>query len=245
MRAFSKLTGAVPDADAIERYLTIDLGVAEQHIRSLRDKDATRSRVIQELQAMAHDPRIEVGDPIVFYYAGHGSTVQSPHDWGNTDIQLILPYDYSCEVDGVTVNGIPDRTIGALLAKLAEAKGNNITVVFDYCHSGSASCDDGLIPLRRARGIPSSLPIPADLDRDILSSSSSTHRMSDVLPGFLNQCLNSHVLLAACGMDELAWEEQGRGCFTRALLETLSSRGFDPRSLTYADLITRLPKLAG
>ncbi len=124
-----KLTGAVPDADAIERYLTIDLGVAEQHIRSLRDKDATRSRVIQELQAMAHDPRIEVGDPIVFYYAGHGSTVQSPHDWGNTDIQLILPYDYSCEVDGVTVNGIPDRTIGALLAKLAEAKGNNIVIL--------------------------------------------------------------------------------------------------------------------
>jgi hypothetical protein len=51
----------------------------------------------------------------------------------------------------------------------------------------------------------------------------------------------SHVLLAACAADELAIEEDGRGAFTRAFLDTITKIGY--RNLTYAEIIRRLPRL--
>lgn len=53
----------------------------------------------------------------------------------------------------------------------------------------------------------------------------------------------SHFLLAACGPDELAREDQVemviRGRFTRALLEMFSRAS--PDQIMYADILDRLP----
>jgi hypothetical protein len=60
-------------------------------------------------------------------------------------------------------------------------------------------------------------------------------------PGFLHHGLRSHVLLAACGAKEIAYEDQGNGVFTAALLRLLSAVG--AHNVTYANLLQRLPHL--
>jgi Caspase domain len=104
-------------------YLEKFLGVPPRQIKILFDTQATRTAIIQEIRALADDDRINFDDPILIYYAGHGSTELTPKGWKVEDpyIQMIIPQDYG---DGVY--GIRDRTIGLLINRIAEKKGNNI-----------------------------------------------------------------------------------------------------------------------
>lgn len=68
-------------------------------------------------------------------------------------------------------------------------------------------------------------------------------RSTSIPTKFLQTNLRSHVLLAACGSDELAYENTKirRGAFTTALMQTLIAAGVD--KLTYMGLMDRLPTL--
>jgi hypothetical protein len=126
---FNKLRGAVRDANSIRDWLLEDFSVPLSHIRNLRDEAATRKAIIQALEELTTDPRIERDDPILIYYAGHGTEAPAPRQWhwDSAKIQMIVPWDFK-RPDGSnpTIQGIPDRTLGVLLSKLAEKKGNNV-----------------------------------------------------------------------------------------------------------------------
>ena len=127
---FPRLRGAVADADEVRKYLERDLGVPDCHIRNLRNEQATREVIISHFYALQTDARIQPGDALFIYYAGHGGTIKAPQDWETGDldnkIQMIVPCDVGESKNDSQVTGIPDRTIGALLDGLAEAKGDNI-----------------------------------------------------------------------------------------------------------------------
>ena len=53
----------------------------------------------------------------------------------------------------------------------------------------------------------------------------------------------SHMLLSACGAGEVAYERNGAGCFTRALVATLTKHAAALTAITYSQLIGLLPKL--
>jgi Caspase domain len=126
---FLNLKGAVPDADLVQSYLQKHLGVPNSQIRNLRDSEATRAGILYEINALTTDDRIQRGDPILIFYAGHGSTAPTPKGWESEGptIQLLLPHDFLCEtVKGQKVYGIPDRSLCVLLGRLASVKGDNI-----------------------------------------------------------------------------------------------------------------------
>jgi hypothetical protein len=126
---FDKLEGAVRDADSIRNWLIKDFKVPPSHIQDLRNSAASRKAIIRALQDLSTDPRIKRDDPILIYYAGHGTEAPAPKQWrcDSPKIQMIVPWDFKCPDDSKTIiQGIPDRTLGALLTKLAEKKGNNI-----------------------------------------------------------------------------------------------------------------------
>ncbi|KAI0319917.1 caspase domain-containing protein [Amylostereum chailletii] len=239
------LYGAVADAEAIANYVKTQLQVPEDHIIRLHDAGATRAAIINAFRFMAgeikHRDSIpnafkfkaepQKDDPILIYYAGHGSTALRPRSWTmeNEEIQLIVPYDCTKE-NSRSVDAIPDRTLNALLQKLAEAKGDNITVIFDCCHSGSGTRELGL-----ARGFTLKDPPPENIDADILKLV-ARGRGANVPTKFAYAGLSSHVLLAACSPNEIAMERNGRGMFTTALLKSLESS----RNVTYKDLIRDL-----
>ena len=83
--------------------------------------------------------------------------------------------------------------------------------------------------------------VPPDLDIEIWSDVQDENRGVEILPGFLHQGLRSHILLAACGAGEVAYEDKGSGVFTSSLLKTLSAVGV--QNITYTNLFQRLPSL--
>jgi hypothetical protein len=252
----------VRDAESFRDYLIDHLSVPEDQVTTLLNHQATRSEIISAFGALCNDTRIVKQDPIVIFYAGHGSKMEKPEGWvsGGTHIQALVPQDVKAkDASGQVIYPIPDRTIATLLNNLSREKGDNIvskdstmliiladyashpqTVIFDCCHSSSSTRikSHG----RSERYVhPSMLPLlTADIDADILPKYGDTRNLA-VAKGFAHQELRSHVLLAACGSEELAYETEGVGDFTAALLKTLKQYGAD--RTTYKGCMYRLPTL--
>ncbi|KAG8688269.1 hypothetical protein FRC11_005757, partial [Ceratobasidium sp. 423] len=246
------LRGAVNDADEISNFLTSDLGVPLNHIINLRNESASRANIIKGFRGLQNDPRINKGDPILVYYAGHGGSYEPSRRmkqaYGPSNIQVIFPHDYKILPPGATepINCIPDKTVGALLNDLSMEKGNNLTVIFDSCHSASATRKD--LPndgTRQPRSAEVSMEIPDNIDDDIILSSRPVVNTGPggarpvALPFYTNHV--SHIHFAACGDGEKAWEEKDRGAFTVALLKNIRAHGVD--KITYHNLMISLPNL--
>ena len=151
------LVGAVPDADSVRYYLREHLGVPSSQIRDLRNSEATRTAIIDGIEAFSLNDEIKEGDPILIYYAGHGGSADTPKGWevgGTGKIELLVPYDHSSSLkDGDPKYGIPDRTMGALLSRLANKKGDNIVrqifILRVYPSTNYVTdCHPRLLPLR-------------------------------------------------------------------------------------------------
>ncbi|CAE6491742.1 unnamed protein product [Rhizoctonia solani] len=248
----TQLNGAANDADEMFKFLTVDLQVPSHHIINLRNESASRANIIKGFRDLRDNPRIKRGDPILIYYAGHGGSHKpSKHlkqTYGPSKIQVIFPHDYKVQPPGATepINCIPDKTVGALLHDISAEKGDNLTVIFDCCHSASATRTSYEDNARKPRSADVSMDIPDTIDRDILSSRPTPTPSSDPndvrrieSPFSSNQI--SHVHFAACGDEEKAWEEGDRGAFTVALLKNIRAHGVD--KITYHNLMISLPNL--
>lgn len=124
---YTALKGCAADADAVEVYLESKLSVPKSQITSLRNERATRSAIIQAFRALKDDDRIDYGNPILIYFAGHGGQATAPEGWPcSGKVQMIIPYDCGCQFGGEIVHGIPDLTIAWHLKRIADKKGNNI-----------------------------------------------------------------------------------------------------------------------
>ncbi|VDC06742.1 unnamed protein product [Peniophora sp. CBMAI 1063] len=180
----------------------------------------------------------------------------APQEWhtGNETVSLIVPYDAERKLQNAAISdkyAIPDRTIGALLHHLAEGEGacsigNNITVIFDCCHSGSGTREftsPTVSGSRRTRGFTLEGVLPADLDREIICNIPRA-RDINVSAGFTYSGAMSHVLLAACRENEFAFEDHGRGYFTQELLNTLRAAKPD-LDITYKELMRRITRSEG
>jgi hypothetical protein len=126
-----RLSGAVLDADAVQNYLHVHLGVPSSQIKNLRNSDATRAAIIDEINAFSLNDEIKMGDPILIYYAGHGGSTVTPSglvDGSTGKINFLIPYDYlgSFPLEVNLKHVIPNRTLGTLLSQLAIKKGDNI-----------------------------------------------------------------------------------------------------------------------
>ncbi|QRW14169.1 ICE-like protease (caspase) p20 domain protein [Ceratobasidium sp. AG-Ba] len=239
---FKPLKCCVKDAGSVSRYL-VGAGVSQDHITELYNEKATRAAIINGLQRLADDDRIKKDDAILIFYAGHGSQMQAPSDW-DTDgqkVQALIPFDAkTLGSDGRSIEVIPDRTFGILLDKIAEKKGDNITVILDCCHSTSGTRDDEEDLTARSIDEEDLPPLSSNVDKDICESDSGG-RASIIPAGFAHKSLRSHVVLAACEASEKAWEEDGHGNFTRAILSVLEAAMTN--QLTYVELMQSLGEI--
>ena len=128
------------DARKIHNWVFNTLHVPSDRVELLLDRDATRQNIINRLGAIAKNDAIQKDDPILIYYAGHGAQQPAPQDlnW-DSNIQMILPWDYWQPRGTGHVDGIPDVLLGSLISRISEAKGNNI-VGISACRSSECSC---------------------------------------------------------------------------------------------------------
>ncbi|KAF8887263.1 caspase domain-containing protein [Gymnopilus junonius] len=257
-QGITALRGAEADALRFKGYLENDLKVRTDQIDLILGKRATRSEIIDAFKRLANNERIQRDDPIFIFFAGHGSEFPTPNTLSGrgfgSRIEVLLPFDYyhkepsnrqGMSANQVEVASIPDFVIGALINQIANKKGNNITVVFDCCHSASGTRDsvssafeDDDFQCARSVDLGRSSYNP-QIDEEILSQDET--RAIDWGSRYALGGSNSHILLAACGQAEKAYESHGLGNFTAALTKLLHKTS--PDELRYCDILSKMDRI--
>ncbi|KAF8433706.1 caspase domain-containing protein [Boletus edulis BED1] len=247
---YTDLTGCKNDGERFIHFLKGVLGVPSSQIVFLADEQATQKEILDQFDRfLINNADINRDDAIVFFFAGHGSRINTPTGWAteSNKIEILCTHDiWTVGDEGREVWGIFDYTIDEYLRRLAFEKGDNIVVLFDCCHSGGLARGEETTNLRVRSIPPPPYPPPADLERKVLSSMpkpSARAAHTVIQEGLQYKAMESHVLLAACRPDESALEDPSRkdapgGLFTSALIESMRHSSLHDTS--YAKLFEML-----
>ncbi|MEO0996625.1 MAG: caspase family protein [Pseudomonadota bacterium] len=128
------LRGTVNDVERVRSVLSSRFDFPDANIRTLTNRDATRDGILEAIRDHLIEPSAP-GDIVVLHYSGHGSQMRDVNGdeidgWDET----LVPHDSRA----AGIFDISDDELNALLAELGR-KTDNITVIFDSCHSGSAT----------------------------------------------------------------------------------------------------------
>ncbi|EIM91753.1 uncharacterized protein STEHIDRAFT_135948 [Stereum hirsutum FP-91666 SS1] len=233
------LSGAVADSTAIHTLMSANDHAFTPHIKHLINQQATREDIIRELKALSSNPLIRRGDPIFIYYAGHGGSAAWTNDQGQTDasnIQFIVPHD--C---GEHAETIPYHDFVRYMERIADTKGNNITVVFDCCRSSFESAVRG--PARNSGIYTLISRCHTNWDIEAMHREDRRPRGTNVPPAFVLKGIHSHTLITSCGVQQRAWESGGRGMFTTALIKGLKLALRE--SISFNELMGMIPHIPG
>jgi hypothetical protein len=237
------LAGCVNDALALQALLVDQLNVPPERLRLLTNEQATRAGLLAAFREhLIENPALTPGSQILFAYSGHGSQMRSndPFEPDGYDETLVVQDARTTDpTTGERIFDIPDKTIAALLAELAAAKGDRITVLFDCCHSGSATREvDGPGAVAARRAPPDDTAPPPTLDAAYAVAGATRGAGPSGWAG-LSQ---NHVLLAGCQDSESSYEYRGpegvqHGALSYFLLRELQT--LRPGT-TYAELHERV-----
>lgn len=166
------LRGPANDVDLVATYLQSN-PVAQfdpDHITILADGiDGAVAPTLAAIRAAfnALTQTVQPDDFVYLHFSGHGSQAPALDPSTETDglDELFLPVDIGPWQDsiGTVENALVDDEIGQMIDAI-RAKGANVWVVFDSCHSGTATrAADGLGDQVRERKLgPDALHIPSD-----------------------------------------------------------------------------------
>jgi hypothetical protein len=227
------IEGSVADTNAVVEYLLEHRQVRPECVVVMRNEDARRNAILETFKThLIENKNIAHGDPILFHFSGHGLREEMPpghrsdnvygNEDGDRDYEAIVPYDAVRDpyIDPDAEDPIPDYTLGALLRKLANAKGNNITVVLDCCHSGHGTRGEK----RKSTGYTSRhidpryvKKINPQTDREIWGTETRGMNLAYTpYRGGIHDREDTHVLMAACDrFEEAQGNEQGKSWYDR------------------------------
>ncbi len=132
-RSWSNLDGCVNDATAIKDLVVSKYAFKSENITTLFNAEASRARIISELQKLVDNAK--KGDVVFIYYAGHGSQMKnSLSSEADKKDETIVPADAWKK----GVSDIRDKELAKYFNLLLD-KGVLLTVIMDSCHSGSGS----------------------------------------------------------------------------------------------------------
>jgi hypothetical protein len=198
-RNWGDLDGCVNDAQAIGEMLRVRFGFSDEEMTFLFNKEATRARIIEEIEGLISAST--KGDIAFIFYAGHGSYVfnSRSREENQRDESLVPADSYLGALD------IRDKEMSRMLNQFLD-KGVVLTTIFDCCHSGS-----------NTRG---ALAKTRHLEWDPRDVADSSYFPSPASRGALVMASAQDFELAQEDRNELG---QPHGAFTLALLKALNS----------------------
>lgn len=205
------LRGCVADVEAVAQFLAGRLGLAAEQICQLTNAAATRPAILDAWQSHLLAP-VAPGDQLFFYFSGHGSQAPSidENEMDGLDETLVA---FDSRLPGGS--DILDKELGYLI-RLAEARGAQVSVLLDCCHSGSGT---------RQRNQPAVRQVAPRVEQaaaDTLLADPAVLLAAAAEP-------TAHVLLSAAHDDELANEiylpdsGQWRGAASYFFLEAMQA----------------------
>ena len=130
------LSYAVDDAEKVKDILIEKYGFAEDNIRYLTDKEATKDNIMTAFNEIL----LTAGerDRVVLFYAGHGDTYKLPN---GGDMGYLIPVDGSNTKEKIFLTSIPMSDFEQI-AKMSTAK--HILYLVDACYGGLSLDTRGL-----------------------------------------------------------------------------------------------------
>lgn len=149
--ALNKLDFAARDAEAVARTLSTRGGFGAGAVTLLKDEDATRAKVIENLKSLRS--RIGEDDVVLIYFSGHGSMGMGEDG---------KPHYYLIPQNGVLTDLNRTALLDDLLEELiGQLPSRQVVMILDACYSGGGGT------AIRARGVKNptltTLPAPRPL----------------------------------------------------------------------------------
>lgn len=225
----------------MRKWLMNDLSVPKHQIALLLNEKATKQNIEHtlnthllhnnQIQASNSSPRrteytltrLQEGDGILIYFAGHGSSLKAPHE--SRPFEVLCPWDHDTKGPEGRVAGISARALSKFLTDLSKSKGNNVTLMLDSCFTS---------------------PPPRSRDRSSIRWTSTNKAVVDDLyhgqlacpkrqkrnEGFCSRNWTTHTVITACKPGATATEGKEGGRFTSSFLEVMRSTPLHSTSFT-------------
>jgi hypothetical protein len=158
------LQGCLNDITNVYDALVKYFGFLPADIRMLQDSRATKSAIMNELEARI--AKSAKGDILVFHYSGHGSQVRDKEgdELSDGKDEIICPYDFDWSGSYISDDDFSEIFSGM-------KSGVHLEVILDSCHSGTGTRE--LVMDRRAidrlAGISQGFH-PGNAEKDLWSS---------------------------------------------------------------------------
>ncbi len=204
----TSLPGTENDLKLAHEVLTKKFGFMPENIRELKNEDATRRGILDELHQLVKSA--VPGDIVYIHYSGHGSQVKDKNGDEKDDQkdETLVPHDGRTE-------GIADITDDELNSILSKLKTSHAVVVLDSCHSGTAT-----------RGVTVGIrAIPEDTRLELYPKNQVLTRGTTFLPS------KRYILLAAAAAQQVALDvpvdDTYYGAFSYSFFNSLKNISFN------------------
>lgn len=132
-----QLLGTAPDIESVQRTLTEHWRFAAGDVRTLRDREATHARILEEITAL--EGRSARGDTVLVYFSGHGTSANADNNGFDLPYATGAWVPYDVDVTSVATAQrtliIGRRDLVPRLKRLDEG-GRLVLVISDSCYSG-------------------------------------------------------------------------------------------------------------
>ncbi len=127
------------DAAAMKTWLTGEFGFPPANIAELYDSAATTPAIKKQLERLA--ALVEPGDSVVLYFSGHGGQVADydGDETGDGLDEVLVTYDFAQNIANERRDPAVWLTDDVIRHYLTRLRTNRVLVMFDCCHSGTAT----------------------------------------------------------------------------------------------------------
>lgn len=121
------------DAEAFYNYLLKEAKFAPDHVKLLRDGEATRTRILSELGDVWLPRVVHPDDLVVFYFSSHGS----PSELDINGLNYLVAYDTNPQQ--LFATGVPMQDLVRTIHN--RVKSDRVILVLDACYSGATDIE--------------------------------------------------------------------------------------------------------
>jgi hypothetical protein len=220
------LLGAERDARIVRQVLEERWGLAPANALTLVGRAATKAAIRNAITVWLAG-RARPGDLAIFYFAGHGSQVYDlDGDEPDGLDETLAPADV---LPASSANDIRDDELRAWLATVRA----DVVVIFDSCHSGTASRSSSM----RTRSLERAIPPEGGREPAVVRQRYDPESMADAAPTILEVAAaapNQSALEGPLDAIAVGGAVEHGGAFTRHFVASLRQAA---PSATYADVV--------
>jgi WD40 repeat protein len=137
---FQNLTGAIPDAEEFANLLEDSYGFKRENVVLLKDDDATKARIEQEMSRLASGEVVHTNDRVIVFFSGHGHSAENTE---GRPVGFLIPFGVQKQINLSNFGALRQSCVSMaeIAARTVEIPAKHVMVILDSCFSGIATME--------------------------------------------------------------------------------------------------------